>query len=268
MKKILGAIVLLLTVVGLTACSSKKENPNIITVGTISGPETQLMQVAKQVAKKRYGLDVQIVPFSDYNAPNPAVVSGALDANAFQHRPFLDAQIKERHFDLVAIGKTFIYPMGIYSKKINSLSNVPNGAKVAIPNDPSNEARGLLLLQKARLITLKPGVGINATPVDIISNPKHLQFVELDAAELPRSLDDVTLAAINTTYAILDHLSPMKDALIHETADSPFVNLIVVTRANEHKKQLIELVKSFQSLPVINEAKKLFGDAAIPAWKH
>ena len=268
MKKLLGAILVLIAVIGMTACSSKKENPNVITVGTISGPETQLMQVAKQVAKKRYGLDVQIVPFSDYNAPNPGVVSGALDANAFQHRPFLDAQIKARHFDLVAIGKTFIYPMGIYSKKIKSLAKVPNGAKVAVPNDPTNEARGLLLLQKAGLIKLRPGAGVNATPVDIISNPKHLQFIELDAAELPRSLDDVTLAAINTTYAVPAHLSPMKDALIYEKSDSPFVNLIVVTRANQHKKQLIELVKSFQSQPVIDEAKKLFGDAAIPGWKH
>lgn len=268
MKKLISTLILFLTAIALAACSSKKENPNVITVGTISGPETQLMQVAKQVAHKRYGLDVQIVPFSDYNAPNPAVVSGALDANAFQHRPFLEAQIKARQFDLVAIGKTFIYPMGIYSQKIKSLIKVPNGAKVAIPNDPTNEARGLLLLQQAGLIKLKAGVGVNATPVDIVSNPKHLQFIELDAAELPRSLDDVTLAAINTTYAVAAGLSPMKDALIHETTDSPFVNLIVVKKADQHKKQLIELVKSFQSPEVIAEAKKLFGDAAIPGWKH
>lgn len=267
MKKLLTLFAVITTVIGLTACSPKKENPNVITVGTVAGPETQLMQVAKQVAKKRYGLDVQIIPFSDYNAPNPAVVSGSLDANAFQHQAFLDAQNKARGFDLVAIGKTFIYPMGVYSQKVKSLSAVPMHAKVAIPNDPTNEARALLLLQKSGLIKLKKGVGVNATPIDIVSNPKQLQFIELDAAELPRSLDAVTLAAINTTYAVAAHLSPMKDALIHEKSDSPFVNLIVVKRANQHKKQLKELVKAYQSQPVIDEAKKLFGDSAIPGWK-
>lgn len=250
----------------LVACSSKKDNPNVITVGTIAGPETQLMVVAKQVAKKRYGLDVQIVPFSDYNAPNAAVASGSLDANAFQHKPFLDAQVKARGYKLTSIGKTFIYPMGIYSRKIKSFAELSHGAKVAIPNDPTNEARSLLLLQKAGLIKLKSTAGVNATPIDIVSNPKQLQFVELDAAQLPRSLNDVTLAAINTTYAVPAQLSPMKDALIHEDSSSPFVNLIVVKTANKNNKKLIELVKAFQSAPVRLEAKKLFGNAAIAGW--
>jgi D-methionine transport system substrate-binding protein len=266
-KKIILLSALALVVTGLVACSSKKEGANVVTVGTISGPETQLMEVAKKVAKKRYDLDVEIVPFSDYNAPNAALSGGSLDANAFQHKPFLNAQVKARGYKFAAIGKTFIYPMGVYSKKLKSLSNVPNGAKVAVPNDPTNEARGLLLLQKAGLIKLKPGVGVNATPVDITSNPKHLQFVELDAAQLPRSLDDVTLAAINTTYAIPAHLSPQKDALIHENGNSPFVNLIVVRAGDKDKKKLKELVEAFQSPEVKAEAKKLFGDAAIAGWK-
>jgi len=260
-------ILLTLAAFTLVACSSKKDNPNVVTVGAIAGPEIQLMEVAKKVAKKRYGLDVQIVPFSDYNAPNAAVVGGSLDANAFQPKPFLDAQIKARGYKLTAIGKTFIYPMGIYSKKIKSLSQLQDGAKVSIPNDPTNEARSLLLLQKAGLIKLKSGVGVSATPVDIISNPKNLQFVELDAAELPRSLSDVTLAAINTTYAVPAHLSLTKDALIHESAHSPFVNLIVVKTVNKNSKKLCELVEAFQSKPVRDEAKKLFGDAAIAGWK-
>ncbi len=266
LKKIVGLVVLTVLASALVACSSQKDNPNIITVGTIAGPETQLMEVAKRVAKERYGLDVQIIPFSDYNAPNAALVSGSLDANAFQHQPFLDAQIKQRGYDLVAIGKTFIYPMGIYSKTIKSFAALPDGAKVALPNDPTNEARSLLLLQKAGLITLKADAGVNATPIDITSNPKKLQFIELDAAEMPRALDDVALAAINTNYAVPAHLSPMKDALIYEKADSPFVNIIVVTRVNRNKKQLVQLVKAFQSQPVKEQAQKLFGDAAIAGW--
>ena len=267
-KRITTILMAALVCAGLVACSQKKEAKNVITVGTVSGPETELMNVAKKVAFKRYHLDVQIVPFADYNGLNPAVVSGALDANAFQHKPFLDAQNKARHFSLVPIGKTFIYPMGIYSKKITSLKQVKEGDKVAIPNDPTNEARSLLLLQKAGLIKLKKSAGVNATPEDITSNPKKLQFIELDAAQLPRVLQDATLVAINTTYAKPAGLSPLKDALIHENANSPYVNLIVVSKSHANEKKLRELVEAYQSKPVLEKAKELFGDAAIPGWRE
>lgn len=267
MKKILVSILAASALLSLVGCSSKKEPENVVTVGTVAGPETELMEVAKQVAKKRYGLDVQIIPFADYNGLNPAVFSGSLDANAFQHKPFLDAQNEARGFTLQSIGKTFIYPMGIYSKKIKSITAVKNGDKVAIPNDPTNEARALLLLQQAHLIKINPKAGVNATPLDIISNPKHLSFIELDAAQLPRVLQDATLVAINTNYAKPAGLSPMKDALIHETADSPYVNLIVVRKDDIHNKKLLDLVKAFQSESVLQKAKQLFGDGAVPGWK-
>jgi D-methionine transport system substrate-binding protein len=251
----------------LAACSSQKPEPkNVVTVGTVAGPETQLMEVAKQVAKKRYGLDVQIIPFSDYNAPNLALVSGSIDANAFQHQAFLKAQVKARGFKIMALGKTFLYPMGIYSQKIKQLADVKSGDKVAVPNDPSNEARALLLLQQAQLIKLRAGVGVQTTPVDITANPKHLKFVELDAAQLPRSLPDVTLAVINTTYAAEAHLSPMRDALLHESIDSPYANLIVVRTADKGQLKLKQLVQAYQSPAVKAKAKQLFGDAAIAAW--
>ncbi len=251
----------------IVACSSKKPNENAIVVGTISGPETQLMEVAKKVAAKRYHLDVQIVPFSDYNAPNLALDDKSINANVFQHKAFLDAQTKARNLKLVAIGKTFLYPMAIYSHKLKSLAHIPEEAKVAIPNDPTNEGRALLLLQKAGLITLKPGVGANATPIDIIKNPKKLRFIELDAAELPRSLNDVTIATITTTYAIPAGLSPLKDSLLREGVQSPFVNLIVVRAQDKQNKKLQELVKAYQSPQVERAAQRLFGDAAIPGWK-
>ncbi len=260
---IVGLLVVLS--MSLPACS-KKEGPNTIKVGTISGPETQLMETAAKVALKRYGLHVKIIAFSDYNVPNQALSEGSIDANAFQHMPFLKAQIKARGYKIVPIGKTFLYPMGLYSKKIKRLSQLKPGSIVAIPNDPSNEARSLLLLQKAGLIRLRKGATINATPIDIASNPKHLKFVELGAPELPRALSDVALAAINTTYAIPSGLSPSKDALFTEGADSPYANIIAARVADKNSKKLRELVKASQSPQVVAEAKKLFGDGAVPVW--
>jgi D-methionine transport system substrate-binding protein len=266
LRKLLLIITLGLITLGLTACHSK-EAKNSIRVGTIAGPETQLMEVAKQVALKRYGLQVNIITFSDYTTPNAALADGSIDVNAFQHVPFLTAQIKARGYKLVTIGKTFIYPVGIYSKKITQLSQLPDHAKVGIPNDPSNEARALLLLQSAKLIQLKSTAGFDATPIDISSNPKQLQFVQLDAAELPRALNDVTIAVINTNYAIPAGLSPTKDALFVESINSPYANIIVARIDNQHDPRLQQLIAAYHSPEVLAEAKKLFGDGAIPAWK-
>ncbi len=251
---------------GLSACQSK-ESPNTIKVGTIAGPETDLMKVAKEVMKKQYGINLKIVTFTDYTMPNVALNDGSIDANMFQHVPYLENQIKHRGFKLVPIGKVFVYPMGLYSDKINQLSDLKNGAKVGIPNDPSNESRALLLLQKAGLITLKPGVGTDATPMDIASNPKNLKFVELSAAQLPRSLSDVAVAAINTNYAVPAGLSPSKNALYTEGPDSPYANVVVVRAADKNNPKLKDLVAALHSPQVLAKAKQLFGDDAIPAWK-
>ncbi len=263
MKKLF--FIILLSSLFLTACS-KKEGPNTVRVGTIAGPETKLMEVAKQVALQQFGLDIQIVTFTDYNIPNQALAEKTIDANAFQHLPFLQSQIKARGYNLVSVGNTFLYPMGLYSAKIRSLSQLKAGDKIAIPNDPSNEARALLLLQKANLITLKPNVTINATTQDIATNPEHLKIVSLDAAELPRTLSDVTLAAINTNYAVPAGLSPTKDALFVEGADSPYMNIIVARTADAHEKKIVELVEAYHSQAVINEAKLLFNGTAIAGF--
>lgn len=265
MKKITIFLLILLNIVLLAGCS-KKEGPHTVSVGTIAGPETQLMEVAKKVALEKYGLHVKIVTFTDYTMPNQALVDGNIDVNAFQHLPFLQAQMKAHSYDLSPVGKTFLYPMALYSKKIKAMSDLKVGDKIGIPNDPSNEARALLLLQKAKLITLKPNVSIDATPEDVMSNPNHYQLVELDAAQLPRVLNDVTLAAINTNYAIPAGLSPSKDALFEEGTDSPYVNIFVARTADQHEKKIQELVAAFQSQAVVAEAKKLFGDGAIAGF--
>lgn len=264
MKKIALLLVALITL-GLTACSHR-EKANQVSVGTIAGPETKLMQIAKQVALKEFGLHVKIITFTDYATPNAALAEGEIDANAFQHYPFLLSQIKARGYDLVPVGDTFLYPMGLYSQKIKQLSDLPLNATIAIPNDPSNEARALLLLQKAQLITLKPAVGIQATIQDIASNPKKLHIVTLDAAQIPRAMQDVFLAAINTNYAKPAGLSPTKDALFLEKTDSPYMNLIVARAADKNEKKIKELVKAYQSAPVAQAAKKLFGDDAIAGF--
>jgi D-methionine transport system substrate-binding protein len=264
MKKLAIYAVALLSALSLSACGPKKAES--IKVGTIDGPETRLVEVAADVAKKNSGLQVVIVPFTDYNTPNTALNDGSIDANAFQTVPFLDAQVKDRGYQFAVVGKTFVYPVGIYSKKIKDIKEVPDNAKVGIPNDPSNEARALLLLQKANLITLKSGAGVSATKLDIVENPKKLQIVELDAAQLPRSLPDVDLAVINTNFAVPAGLSPLKDAIFHEDADSPYANIVVVRAKDASDPRVKQLVDALHSEEVKQEAQKLFGDAAIPAF--
>lgn len=257
--------VLCLLLGGLVGCQAH-EASNEIKVGTISGPETQLMEVAKTVAQKNYGLDINIVEFTDYTMPNIALNDGSLDANMIQHQPYLDAVIKNQHYALVSIGKTFIYPMGIYSKKIKNLNQLQPGAIVAVPNDPSNEARALLLLAKAGIITLKPGAGVTASLLDVASNPKNVKIKEIDAAQLPRVLQDVTLAVINTNFAIPAGLYPSRDALFTEDADSPYANIIVARSKDAENPKLKELVEALHSPEVLEAAQKLFQGQAIAAW--
>lgn len=250
----------------LSSCSHKN-NYTDVTVGTIAGPETKLMEVAKKVALQKYHLRVRIIAFTDYNIPNQALEDRQIDVNAFQHYPFLLSQIKEHGYSFTPVGNTFLYPMGLYSEKVKQLSALQPNSKIAIPNDPSNEARALILLEKAGLITLKPNVTINATVQDIASNPKNFKIVALDAAQIPRVLEDVELAAINTNYAAPAGLSPSKNALFSEQTDSPYMNIFVARSRDKHETKIKELVEAYQSEPVLMEAKTLFGDAAIPGFK-
>ena len=257
--RILTYLVLLFS---LVACN--KPSPNTLVIGTIAGPETELIETAKTVAKNKYDLDIKIIAFNDYNLPNEALQDGSLDANVYQHLPYLQAAIKAHNYSLEAIGKTFVYPVGIYSKKFKTLNELPEKAVIAVPNDPSNEMRALQLLEKAHLITLKE---TNNTGLqDIATNPHNLQFKEMDAAQLPRVLPDVDAAVINTTFALPAGLTPSRDALFTEDKDSPYANIIVIRRDSPKKAQLELFVKALNSDEVKEKAKTLFDDAAIPAW--
>ena len=242
------------------------QQQNTIRVGVMNGWPEQVMQVAATVAENKYGIKLKIITFSDYVQPNIALNNGSIDVNIFQHLPYLDAQIKSYHFSLAPIGKTFVYPMGFYSKKIHHLNQLNDHAIIAIPNDPSNGARALLILQKYGLIKLKPNVGVLATVNDIVENKYHLQVKLLDAATIPRSLKDVDLAAITN-----DYIGPagftMQQAIMREGSDSPYANIIVVRTQDEKSPIFEKLVAIMHSKAVYGETTKIFPHgAAIPAW--
>lgn len=266
--KTMSLITALLGALLLAGCGPDKKNDNHIKVGIIVGPEQQVAEVAKQIAKEKFGLEVELVGFNDYILPNEALNKGDIDLNAIQHTPYLQQQIKDRNYKLVAVGNTFVYPIAGYSKKITSLADLPDNAQVAMPNDPTNLGRSLLLLQKAGLITLKEGTGLQPTVLDIIDNPKNLKIIELEAPLLPRALDDakVELAVINTTYASQVGLTPTKDGLLIEDKQSPYVNIIVAREDNKNAKNVQEFVKAYQSDEVAQAADNIFHGGAVKGW--
>ncbi|MBN3760181.1 MetQ/NlpA family lipoprotein [Burkholderia sp. Ac-20365] len=240
----------------------------VIKVGTISGPDAQIWSVVQKVAK-REGLNVKVIEFNDYVQPNAALDAGDLDANSFQHQPYLDSQIKQRGYKIVNAGLTYISPLGIYSKKLKSVKDLPQGAKVAVPNDPSNENRALLLLQSQGVIKLKAGAGTNgnnATPLDVAENPKKVKLIELDAAQLPRSLGDVDAAAINTNFALAAGLQPTKDAIALEDVHSPYANLIAVRIKDKDQPWVKKLVAAYQSEDVRQFIKTEFKGSVVPSF--
>lgn len=236
-----------------------------IKVGVTGGPHAQLMEVVKSVAAKN-GLKVTIVEFADYVQPNAALASGDLDANSYQHDPYLQAQVKDRGYKLIKVADTVTFPMGIYSKKVKSLAELQPGAKVAVPNDPTNGGRALLLLQKQGLLKLRADAGLKATPLDIVDNPKKLKIVELDAAQIPRSLGDVDAAAINTNFAMEAGLKPKQDAIAIEDPKGPYVNIIAIREADRNKPWVAKLIAAYHSPEVKQYIDTKYGGAVIAAW--
>ena len=255
------------------AHAALKEAPGttkLLKVGVTTGPHEQVFEVARRVAERDYGLKIQIVPFTDYSRPNAALEAGDIDANSFQHRPFLAAQVRSRGYKIVGFGRTWIGPMAIYSRKYKSFKDLPDGASIAIPNDPANESRVLLLLQKAGAIKLKTGIdpiaGVNATPRDIIENPKKFRFAEIEAAQLPRTLDDTDASAVNADYANKAGLNPVRDGILVEDKDGPYACLIAVREQDQAQPWVQQLVKSYQSDEVREFILKTFAGGVVPAF--
>ncbi|MDX2483378.1 MAG: MetQ/NlpA family ABC transporter substrate-binding protein [Pseudodonghicola sp.] len=236
-----------------------------IKVGVSPGEHAEIMEEVAKVAAPM-GLDIDVVEFSDYVIPNTALADGDIQANSFQHVPYLDNQMKDRGFDLVVVGNTITTPMGIYSDKIEDMASLEDGAKVAIPNDPTNGGRALLLLQDLGLVTLAEGTGLVPSPLDIEDNPKGLKFLELDAAQLPRTLADADIAIINTNYAIASGLNPKTDSIAMEKADSPYVNVIVVRKGDEDLPWVKTLVEAYHSDAVKAFIEQAYNGAVITSW--
>ncbi|SDO04347.1 D-methionine transport system substrate-binding protein [Phyllobacterium sp. OV277] len=259
LKKILATAALAAI---LSATSALAET---IKIGVTPGEHAQIMEKVKEIAKPK-GLDIEIFEFSDYVVPNQALNDGELDANSFQHKPYLDNQIADRKFDLVDVAYTVNFPMGVYSKKVKSFDELADGATIAIPNDPTNGGRALLIIADKGAIKLKEGSGLKVTLADIVENKKNFKFVELDAAQLPRSIDDVDAAAINTNYALEAGLDPMKDPILKEGEKAPYVNLIAVRKADKDKPWVKTLIESYHSDPVKQFILDKYKGAAVPAW--
>lgn len=245
---------LLLSVAAL-ALSFSSNAAETLTIGATPVPHVEILEVVKPDLKSQ-GIDLKIVEFNDYVQPNTSVSDKLLDLNFFQHRPYLDSFIKDHGSDLVEVGGIHIEPIGFYSHKIKNLKDLKKGATIAIPNDPTNGGRALLLLQTAGLITLEDPKSISATPLDIKDNKLNLNIKELEAPQLPRSLDDVDGAIINTNYAIDAGLNPLKDALFIENADSPYVNVVVGNSQSVKKDSVKALLKALQS----DKVKKFIND--------
>ncbi len=255
--------VLPLLAFGCGSTATKSEQP--LKVGVTAGPHAEIMEVVQKVAAKQ-GLKVKVVEFNDYIQPNVALNQGDIDANSFQHVPYLENMIKDRKYELVSVAKTVIFPMGIYSKKIKDLKALPNNSIFAMPNDPTNGSRALLLLQREGLIKLKPGIGIKASVADIIENPKKIKFKELDAALIPRSLEDADAAAVNTNYAMTAGLQPKKDSLVIEDANSPYVCVIAVQTKNKDNPQIKKLIAAYHSAEVKKFIDDKYKGAIVAGW--
>ena len=268
LKKVIAALGLVSTL-ALTGCGEqapKVQDMSKVKIGVIAGAEEQVAEVAAKIAKEKFNLDVEIISFSDYISPNAALEDGAIDANAFQHKPYLDQQINDRNYPFAIAGATFVYPLAAYSKKIKSLDELKPGAKIAVPNDPTNLGRALLLLEKQKLIEVDDKAGLGATPLDITSNPKNFEIIELEAPQLPRSLEDVDIAIINNTFASSVNLSPEQDGIFVEDKDSPYVNLIVARQDNVNAQNVQQFVQAYQTDEVYNFASQVFKNSVVKGW--
>lgn len=273
LTKLLG-LATLFSAVALIGCKDEKtaatapQEPAArkLTLGVMSGAEAQVAEVAAKIAKEKYNIDVKLVEFTEYTQPNDALSKGDLDANAFQHKPYMDKEVEQRGYKLAIVGNTFVFPIAAYSKKIKNVSELREGAIITVPNNPSNLGRALILLEKQGVIKLKDSNNLFSTSIDVVENPKNVVIKEVETSLLARTLDDVDFAVINNTYAAQHGLSREKDGIFVEDKDSPYVNIVVTREDNKDNETLKDFVKAFQSDEVYQEAVKHFKDGVVKGW--
>jgi D-methionine transport system substrate-binding protein len=258
MKKLLSAI-------AVVAAFSSAAQAETLNVAATAVPHAEILEFVKPALAKD-GVELNVKVFTDYVQPNVQVAEKRLDANFFQHQPYLDEFNKSRGTELTSVAGVHVEPFGAYSSKIKDLKELPQGANVVIPNDATNGGRALLLLQKAGIITLKDASNILATPKDIAENPKAIKLRELEAATLPRVLSQVDLALINTNYALEAKLNPTQDALIIEGSDSPYVNILVARPDNQDSAAMQKLAKALNSPEVKAFILEKYQGAVVPAF--
>lgn len=259
----------------LTACGDKNTsadegnqlNDKKLVIGVTAGPHEQIVEKAKEVAAKD-GLELELKVFSDYVLPNTALSQGDLDVNSYQHKPFLDKFNEDHKTNLVPVGVTILNPMAVYSDSFASINDLPKGARIGLPNDPTNGSRALYIFEEAGLIKIKEDKRETASIYDIEENPNEFQFIELDAAQIPKQLSELDAAAINTNFALEAGLNPKEDSILLESTNSPYVNFLVVRAENENDPVLEKLRKAYQSEEVKQFIEEEFGGSVIPSWDN
>jgi len=257
----IAAVLLLVLALGAAGAQAQ----TVITVGATPVPHAEVLEFIKPILQAD-GIELRIVEFTDYVLPNLALADGELDANYFQHIPYLETFAADHRLDLTVLVGVHIEPMGLYSQRIGSLDELRSGATVAIPNDATNGGRALLLLQEAGLIRLAEGAGITATVFDVAENPRNLRFRELEAPLLPRALADVDAAVINTNYALEAGLVPLQDAIVIEGAESPYVNVVAVRTGDETNPALLKLAEALTRPEVREFILEKYEGAVVPVF--
>ena len=249
----------------LSLSSTVMADDHLLRVGATPVPHAEILEFVKDDLAEM-GVELEVVEFTDYVTPNLALSDGSIDANYFQHVPYLDQFSSDRGLDLTPVTKVHVEPIGLYSDKYTSLEEIPEGASIALPNDPSNEGRALILLHNNGVITLDDPTNLSATPIDIAENPKDLNFEELEAAQLPRVLPDVAGAIINTNYALEADLNPLEDALVMEGSNSPYVNVVAVRSGDQDSEKIQTLKEIIQSESVKEFILEEYEGAVVPAF--
>lgn len=275
MRNFLLTLSIALVATLLIACGNKEtedvstpedgEETYSLKVGVTAGPHEQIMEKVQEVAKEKE-LDIEITVFTDYVIPNIALDEGDIDANSFQHGPYLEDFKEENDLDITEAAKTVNFPMGIYSTAIDDVSEIQEGDKLGLPNDPTNAAHALFIFEEAELLTLEEDAGHTASVKDIADNPLNLEFIELEAAQIPMHLDEVVAAAINTNYAIENDYTPVEDAIYLESLESPWVDLIAVRTEDANDPAIEKLVESYHSDEVKKFIEEEFPGSLIPTW--
>lgn len=277
MKKKLLALVLAISVFAFVGCSSKEKDAKnndstnakteleLVKVGATSTPHGEILEALEEDFTKA-GIKVEIVPFDDYIMPNVALDEGSIDANFFQHKQYLEQEMDEKGYDFAVAGEIHSEPMGVYSTKYKTLDELPKGAEILIPDDPTNGGRALILLEKEGLIKLDDNKNLSVTEANIVENSKDFKFTPLEAVNIPNTYQDVDAGIINSNYALTVDLNPTKDSIVMEGNDTPYVNIVAIKAENKDEEKIKKLIEVMTSENAKKFIEEKYNGAVVPAF--